>query len=214
MTIPTTFPAARRADDPRPDQARLRRDAFSDVLAVVPGIVPFGVTLGMTAVSIGTSAVSMLLGAASVYGGSAQLTTMTLLHLGAGLGAAVASGLVVNARVMLYGAALEPVFRHQPLWFRLLGPAFILDQTYVSATARHGYTAAEFRRYWAWLGFALLAVWIASIATGLLVGPALPPLPHLVLVGTALFVAMLVARLADTASVVGALTAAVVALGS
>jgi predicted branched-subunit amino acid permease len=213
MTIQTTLPAARRTDNPRPDQVRLRRDASADVLAVVPGIVPFGVTLGMTAVSLGTSAVSTLLGAASVYGGSAQLTTMTLLHLGAGLCAAVASGLVVNARVMLYGAALEPVFRHQPSWFRLLAPAFILDQTYVSATARRGYTAAEFRRYWAWLGYGLLAVWIASIATGLLVGPVLPPLPHLVLVGTALFVAMLMPRLADKASVVGAVTAAVVALG-
>jgi predicted branched-subunit amino acid permease len=179
---------------------------------VAPGIIPFGVTLGMTAVSLGTGAVATLVGAASVYGGSAQLTTMTVLHLGAGLAAAAASGLVVNARVMLYGAALEPAFRHQPSWFRLLAPAFILDQTYISASARRGYTAAEFRRYWAWLGYGLLAIWTAAIAAGLLVGPVLPPLPHLILVGTALFVAMLVPRLADRASVVGAVTAAVVAL--
>jgi predicted branched-subunit amino acid permease len=214
MTSQTTTSAVLGADASRPDQPRLRRDAAVDLLAVAPGVVPFGVTLGMTAAGLGTGAVATIVGGAFVYGGSAQLTTMTVLHLGAGLAAAVASGLVVIARVMLYGAALEPVFRHQPSWFRLLAPAFIVDQTYVSASARRDYNAAEFRCYWAWLGYGLLAIWVTSLAAGLLVGPVLPPLPHLALVGTALFVAMLVPRLADSASIVGAVTAAVVALGA
>jgi predicted branched-subunit amino acid permease len=190
----------------------LRRAATSDVLAVSPGIVPFGVMLGVTVVTTGTGGFAGFLGAGLVFGGSAQLTTITVLHLGAGLLAAVLSGLVVNARILLYGAALEPRFRHQPLWFRLIGPQFIQDQTYLSASVRD-FTPADFRRYWAWLGGVLLTVWTGSVALGILAAPLLPPLPHLGLVGATLFVAMLVPRLVDRTSVVAAGVATAAALG-
>lgn len=39
--------------------------------------------------------------------------------------------------------------------------------------------------------------WFGAVATGPLVGPRLPPLPHLVLVGTVLLVSLLVPRLVD-----------------
>ena len=191
---------------------RLRRAALRDILAVSPGVVPFGVTLGVTAVTIGNSATSALVGAVAVYGGSAQLTTITVMHLGTGLLAAVLSGAVVNARIMLYAAALQPMFRDQPLWFRLLAPQFILDQTYLSAVGRADLSPAEFRRYWAWLGGFLLAVWTASIAIGLVAAPVLPALPHLTLVAAALFIALLIPRVDDRTSCTVALTAAGVSL--
>lgn len=175
---------------PSPRVAGLR-----DIAAVSPGVGAFGVVLGIAAVTTHTGAFAAALGAITVYGGSAQLTTFTLLHLGTGLVAAVLSGLVVNARVLLYGAALEPWFRNQPLWFKLLGPQFIQDQTYLSAINRKTYDDAAFRRYWAWLGGSLLVVWTGSVVAGVLLAPWLPSLPHLALVGTALFIAMLVPRL-------------------
>jgi len=205
-----TAPLEGRADTC--DDRSLRTAAMRDVLAVSPGIVPFGVMLGVTVVTTGTGGFAGVLGAALVFGGSAQLTTIAVLHLGAGLLAAVLSGIVVNARILLYGAALEPWFRHQPLWFRLLGPQLIQDQTYLSASVRSGYGAAGFRRYWAWLGGVLLAVWTGSVALGLLAAPFLPPLPHLGLVGATLFVAMLVPRLVDRTSLIAAAVAAGTAL--
>ena len=190
----------------------LRRAALRDVLTVSPGIVPFGVMLGVTAVTTGAGALAAVTGALLVFGGSAQLTTMSVLHLGAGLVAAVLSGAVVNARILLYGAALEPRFRGQPTWFRLLGPLLIQDQTYLSTTARDGFGADDFRYYWGWLGCTLLAVWTGSVGLGVLVGPFLPALPHLGLVGTALFVAMLVPRLVGRQALVAAGVSAAVAL--
>jgi predicted branched-subunit amino acid permease len=189
---------------------QLRRAALRDVAAVSPGVVPFGVTLGITAAGAHHGAAA-LVGAFTVFGGSAQLTTLSLLHLGSGVVASVVSGAVVNARLLLYGASLEPRFRDQPLWFRVLAPHFILDQTYLSAVERPELRASDFRLYWAWLAGALLTVWTAAVGTGLLLGPVLPPLPHLALVGTALFVAMLVPRLVDSAAVAGAATAAATA---
>ncbi|MET3961738.1 putative branched-subunit amino acid permease [Marmoricola sp. OAE513] len=191
----------------------LRRAAVRDIVAVAPGIVPFGIMLGVASSTLGTGALATLLGSVAVYGGSAQLTTMTALHLGAGLVTAVISGAVVNARIMLYGAALQPLFRDQPRWFRLIGPTFILDQTYLSAVGREDLSAEEFRRYWAWLGWTLLGVWSASVAAGVLVGPALPTLPHLAtLVPMAMFLAMLVPRLVNVPAISAAATAALVAV--
>jgi predicted branched-subunit amino acid permease len=187
--------------------------AAKDIAAVAPGVVPFGLMLGVTVASLHAGSAAAVLGAALVFGGSAQLTTVTVLHLGAGLAAAVLSGLVVNARIMLYGAALEPWFRDQPLWFRLLAPHFIQDQTYLSTIGRTGLRGPAFRRYWTWLGLLLLVVWTGSVVAGLCLGPVLPPLPHLALVGTALFVAMLVPKLVDRTSLVAAVTAAAAALG-
>lgn len=206
MTTQTVPYTVARADH------RLRNAALHDVLTVSPGVVPFGLMLGVTAIASGTGAPAALVGAVLVYGGSAQLATLSALHVGAGLLAAVASGILVISRVLLYGAALEPRFRGQPLWFRLLAPQFVLDQTYLSATGRPEISGADFRRYWAWLGTALLIVWTAAVTTGLLLGPLLPPLPHLALVGTALFIAMLVPRLVGREALVAAGVSVVVAV--
>jgi len=197
MTIPATDRTA-----------ELRRSAVRDILMVSPGVIPFGIMLGVTAVTLGYSEVSTLFGAMAGYGGSAQLATVTVLHLGGGIAAAVLSGVVVNSRIMLYGAALQPMFRDQPLWFRLLGPQFILDQTYVSAVDRTDLDPEEFRRYWAWLGGTLLIVWSFAVGLGVVAGPLLPELPHLVMIPSGLFIAMLVPRLTGRVPVIAAVAAA------
>jgi predicted branched-subunit amino acid permease len=194
---------------PGPSPARA---AARDIAALSPGVIAFGLMMGVTVVTLHSGSTAALLGAALVFGGSAQLTTVTVLHLGAGLLAGVLSGAVVNARIMLYGAALEPWFRDQPLWFRLLAPHFIQDQTYLSAVERTEVRGRDFRRYWSWAGLLLLGAWTGSVLVGLLLGPVLPPLPHLALVGTALFVAMLVPKLVDRTTLVAATAAAAAAL--
>jgi 4-azaleucine resistance transporter AzlC len=191
----------------RPSPAR---DAMRDVRDVSAGVVPFGLFLGITLTAYGEHPVAVLVGAAAVYGGSAQLATSTVLHAGASVLVAVLAGAVVSARLILYGAALADRFRDQPRWFRWLGPATVLDQTYLSTLNRPSYRGAEFRRYWGWLSLDLLLVWLAAVAIGLVAGPLLPDLPHLVLVGAAMFLAMLVPRMVDRPSVAAALAGAVV----
>jgi predicted branched-subunit amino acid permease len=64
-----------------PVAAAARSDALRDVLTVAPGVMPFGIALGIV---IATSAMgdgAGLLGAALVYGGSAQLPTLPHLAL-------------------------------------------------------------------------------------------------------------------------------------
>lgn len=202
--LPPSPLGARRLPTPR-------RDALRDVGVVSSGVAPFGISLGVTLSAYGEHPAAVLTGAAVVYAGSAQLATSTTVHAGAGIAAAVVAGVVVSARLLLYGAAMEDRFRRQPGWFRWLGPAFILDQTYLSAAARPAHRGVAFRRYWGWMGVSLLGVWLASVGSGLALAPLLPDLPHLVLVGAAMFLAMLVPRLVDRPSVAAALVGGSVA---
>jgi predicted branched-subunit amino acid permease len=185
--------------------------ARRDALSVAPGIVPFGTVLGVTIAVVGADRLAGLVGAVAVYAGSAQLSAVSLLDKGLGVLAAVLTAAVVNVRLLLYSAALGERFRRQRGLFRWLAPHFIIDQTYLMASAREDLDDDTFRTYWLWLGGTILVVWTSSIALGVLLGPALPDLPHLSLVGTTLFVGMLAPRLVTRPAVVAAAAAGLTA---
>jgi predicted branched-subunit amino acid permease len=188
--------------------------AAADTLTVCSGMISFGLVLGITIDSFGRDELAGIVGAAAVYGGSAQLTTVTLLAQGSALALAVLSGLVVNLRLLLYSAAMGDRFAHQPRLFRWMAPSLMIDQTFLMSQGRRELGGEAFRRYWLWLGGFVLVVWTSSVAAGELLAPVLPPLPHLALVCTAMFLGLLLPRLvtrpAVVAAVVGGVTAGVV----
>jgi predicted branched-subunit amino acid permease len=178
------------------------------------GLISFGLMLGVSIVALGSNHWAGLAGTFLVYGGSAQLTAITLLAKGLALPAAVATAAVVNLRLLLYSAALGPRFREHPRLFRWLAPHLIIDQTYLMATTRPSLRGADFRCYWRWLGGTVLLVWTSSVALGIAAAPLLPKLPHLGLMATALFVGMLVPRLTSRPAVVAAAVGGLVAAGA
>lgn len=191
--------------------SRPRGEAVRDVVTIVPGLLPFGLALGVVIASSPIGNAAGLLGAPLVYGGSAQLTATTMFHRGVSMLAVVLPAVTVNARLLLYGAGLAPRFSGQPAWFRLAGPHFLIDQTYLLALAHPGHRGRAFRNYWLTLGLGVMAVWSAAVGIGVLVGPRLPALPHVALAGTALFVGMLMPRLRDRPGLTAAIAAATVA---
>jgi len=170
MTLTNTAPAASPGTmSPAGARGLALRDAFT----VAPGMVPFGAVLGVTVAVVGADRVAGLVGAVAVYGGSAQLSAVTLLDKGIPVVAAVLTAAVVNLRLLLYSAALGGRFRRQPRPFRWLAPHFMIDQTYLMAAAREDLDDHAFRRYWVWLGGSVLVVWTCATTGGILVGPAL-----------------------------------------
>jgi predicted branched-subunit amino acid permease len=180
--------------------------AALDVTTVASGMIAFGLVLGITIHTLGRDAAAGLIGAAGVYGGSAQLTAVTLLSQDSTLVLAVLSGVVVNLRLLLYSAALGGRFVGQPGLFRWLAPHLLIDQTFLLAQSRPDLTGRMFRRYWLWLGALVLVVWCSSVAAGELLAPVLPSMPHLTLVCTAMFLGLLLPRLGTRPAVTAALT--------
>src|SRR5687767_2828872 len=72
------------------------RMAAADLSVVSSGMIAFGLVLGITIHAFGRDAAAGIIGAATVYGGSAQLTTVTLLSQQSALALAVLGGVVVN----------------------------------------------------------------------------------------------------------------------
>jgi predicted branched-subunit amino acid permease len=72
------------------------------------GVFIYGVTFGLLAVNAGLSILEAMLMSITVYSGSAQIATVSGIAAGAGIGASVVTILMLNARYLLYGAALRP----------------------------------------------------------------------------------------------------------
>jgi 4-azaleucine resistance transporter AzlC len=72
------------------------------------GVLVYGLTFGLLALGSGLSILDALLMSTTVYSGSAQTAAVGAMATGAGLVASVSTVLLLNARYLLYGAALRP----------------------------------------------------------------------------------------------------------
>jgi len=201
-------------DSPKPrfPLGPIDRDGLRDVIPALVGIAPFAVVIGVALSQLEISQWMGVTASALMYGGSAQLAASNLIRSGADLVTILVTVGIVNARLLMYGAALEPRFKDQPRWFRWIAPHFIVDQTYALVTGRPelAHDPARFRRYWLTIAGAISAVWLGVIGAALVAGTRVHPESPLMIAAPALFVGMLVPKLAHRRSLAAAVGAAVV----
>lgn len=194
-----------------------RRGAIA-MLPLALAVAPFGLVIGAT---VATASVADGVGLATaplLYGGSAQLAAITLLSSGATAVTVIATVLVINSRLAVYGAALAPSLRDQPRWFRWVAAYFLVDPQYVVVTAPAGSegNAPARRHFYAGAAVTLWMTWHVATVAGYLVGPVVPPSLGLD-AAVPLYLAAVLAPRADTSpgkvAVVGAAMAAAVANG-
>jgi 4-azaleucine resistance transporter AzlC len=155
------------------DRVTVRR-AVADALPLYVPAIPFALVIGL---AITESGIGNLVGWSMswlIFGGAAHLTLVTLLGSGVAWVAAVFAGLVVNARHLMYSAALAPTFQRQPAWFRRLGPYFLIDQAFALSTIEQDSEPEVFRTYFLTIGVTFWIMWLATTAVGLAVGPIVP----------------------------------------
>lgn len=186
------------------------RDGLSDAVPLAIGLLPFALMLG---VAIHDSAMSDVAGLAlslTIMAGAAQFATMAIVDAGGSLLAAVVAGLVINARMIMYAAALAPRFEGQPTWFRWAGVHTIVDQTFALVTSRPERDRDWFRGYWLGASGLLAGTYATLIAVGIHTGPILPEGLSLEFAVPIMFLAMLMPGLSDTPRRAAALTAATI----
>jgi predicted branched-subunit amino acid permease len=189
------------------DRAVVRKGMVDAVPLFVPAI-PFGLVLGL---AITESGIGNLVGWSSswaIFGGAAQLTLISLLGSGAAVAAAVSAALVVNARHLMYSAALAPVFQKQPRWFRWVGPYILIDQIFALTLVRYDDEPKQFRTYYLTAGIVFWSLWQATTALGLLIGPVVPEGWNLEFAIPILFIGLLVLGIDHWPKVVAAMTGA------
>jgi predicted branched-subunit amino acid permease len=152
--------------------ALVRRGVAEAFPLFLPAI-PFTVVIGLAVIDTGMDPVVGWLGFPIVFAGAAQLTLVTLLGTGAAV-AAVSAALVVNARHLMYSAALSPAFQRQPRWFRWLGPFFLVDQMFALSLLRMEDDPLDFRSFYLGAGATLFMMWNLVAAVALVIGPQVP----------------------------------------
>lgn len=180
--------------------------AIVDSLPLFVPAVPFALVLGLAVIESGMNPLIGWSTSWFIFGGAAQLTLVSLL--GSGVAAATLAALVVNARHLMYSAALAPTFQSQPRWFRWIGPYLLIDQVFALTSLKTDDRPALFRTYYIASGMTFWFLWVATTGIGLIVGPVVPADWQLEFAVPILFVGLIVIGI-DTypkgvAAVVGA----------
>lgn len=145
-----------------------------DIIPVLLGVTPFGVTIGGAIVDSPISNPAGWLGGPLIAAGSAHLAVVTMVGAGASAAVIVLTALLINARLAAYSAILAPVFSHQPTWFRWLAPYVLVDQNFALVMARQEAHPDWLRRYYMTATSILWAVWLLAITAGMTLGPIIP----------------------------------------
>lgn len=178
--------------------------------------LPFGVTLGVV---MRTSVMPLGVAWASnhvVFAGAAQLAMVGLAATSTWL-TLVATCAVINARHVMYSAAMAPRFAAQPRWFRWVAPMFLIDQTFALTDATD-YAGADLRRFYGASAALFYSCWTLFVATGLLLGDLLPASWRLEFAPAVMFLGMVVlglrGRIRPGPGIVSAVVATAVTLAT
>jgi len=153
------------------------RRGFRVGLALATAIFVYGVAFGLVAAQVGLGWGWALTISGTVFSGSAQLASMSLIQAGeATLWTLAATILVINARYLLFGATIQP-------WLSQAGPLrayasllLIGDANWI-ATMRAAEKGETDRAYLAGTGVPLNSAWLCGTLVGVLFGGVLPD-PH------------------------------------
>ncbi len=190
------------------DRAAIRR-GVTDALPLYVPAVPFALVIGLAIVESGINVFAGWSGSWLIFGGAAQLTLVSLLGSGAAVIAAITAALVVNARHLMYSAAMAPTFQDQPRWFRWLGPYVLIDQMFALAVIEQRDSDPDtFRSYYLAAGFTFWTLWQVTTALGIAIGPVVPEEWNLEFAVPLLFVGLIVIGIDRSSKLVAALVGA------
>ncbi|UHQ98963.1 AzlC family ABC transporter permease (plasmid) [Natrinema zhouii] len=187
-----------------------------DSIGVLLGLVPFALVFGIAADGAGLSVVQTTVMSAGIFAGTAQLVTVELIAANAGLAIIVATGVVVNLRMLMYSASIAPHFTAYGKRTRASLAYFLTDHVYAMSIAEYAEEARsrDKRLYYLGLGVSVWVVWVATTIAGFVLGAGIPESLNLMFAIPLVFLAILIPAIEDLPQVVAALASAVVAVAA
>ncbi len=183
--------------------ADARKLALADSVPLFLPAIPFGFVLGLAITeSVIPNGVGFL-SSQVIMAGAAQLALVSLVGT-ASIWAAMAAAIVINARHLMYSAALAPAFKAQPRWFRWVGPVMLIDQVFALAIPHMEDEPAFFRRYYIVSGAVFFIGWQFVTVLGLAFGSFIPDSWQLGYAPAVMFTGLVVFGLTSRPGVVAA----------
>lgn len=151
----------------------IHRDDLRDALAVAAAVGVVGMSFGALSSAAGLP-LAMTVGlSVLVLAGGSQFLVVAVAAAGGSPLAAVAGGLLLNARHLPYGLAIAPIVGDRPL-ARLLGAHLLIDEVVAFARARARFGVARARTAYWLCGGLLMLFWNVGTVVGALAGAAVP----------------------------------------
>jgi predicted branched-subunit amino acid permease len=202
---------------PRAPAASPVRRALTDSVTVIVAYLPFGLTLGAALASSRLPAWIAWASSPLLFNGATQLVAVTLIDGGAGAVLVVLAALVVNARMLLYGASLAPYAAEWPRRWRWIGGYLMTDPVYALAVGRFGRPdggggSRDRLVYYLTVGVTLCVAWQVLTGAGVLLAGVLPEWLHVELAAPLTFLLLLLPMLTGRAAYAAAAAGAAVAL--
>ncbi|MPZ87783.1 MAG: branched-chain amino acid ABC transporter permease [Nitriliruptorales bacterium] len=145
----------------------VERTIVRDALALGVAVGVFGLSFGVLATASGVSAPMACALSALVFAGGAQFAAVGVIAAGGSPLAAVASGLLLNARYAAFGLALAPVLRGTLLQ-RAAAAHLVIDESAALALGRRDQDEAR-QAFWT-TGIVLFVLWNTGTLLGALAG--------------------------------------------
>ncbi|MQY06088.1 AzlC family ABC transporter permease [Actinomadura macrotermitis] len=189
------------------------RGTLRDIALVCLADALVGASFGAIAVAGGLPAWVPISMSVLVFAGGAQFAALAVVLSGGGALAAVATGLVLNSRLLLFGFAVSDVLDGRRRT-RLLGAHLVMDEA-LAFTMRHQDRARRRAAFWT-CGIALFACWNISVVLGAMAGEAIGDTDALGLDAAfpAVLLALVVPALRDPRTRTAALTGAAIAVAA
>lgn len=172
--------------------------------------IPFALVVGLAITESGIGNFVGWTGAPIIFAGAAHLTLVTLLGTGTAVLAAITTALVINARHLMYSAAMAPTFQKQPRWFQWVGPYALIDQMFAITILHKDDEPKAFRTYYVAAASTFMLFWNSMVALGIFIGPVVPESWRLEFAVPVMFVGIVVMGIdrypKAVAAVVGALS--------
>jgi len=158
-----------------------RRAAWAGMRTALPLLIAtavWGFVTGIAMVKAGISTGMAVLMSLVVYAGSAQLVALPLLLVGAPLWMIFVAAMTINARFIVFGAAIYSYFRTLPAGRRLLTGYFSSDVSFVLFMSRFGDAKRRGTRFQHWYYAGMMTpawlIWQIPSILGIYAGDIVP----------------------------------------
>ena len=196
-----------------------------DILSILPGVLPFGMIYGVSALAAGIPAIIAQAMSFIVFAGASQFVIAQLVAVGTPPIVIVLTAFIINVRHALYSASVAPFVKKLPVRWKWLLAYLLTDEAYAVTITHYRKVAHEeleeqkeqknnAYKHWYFFGsgLALWTTWQVSTAFGIFLGTQLPSSWSLDFASTITFIALVVPAIKDRASLGAALTAGIVAV--
>ena len=182
-------------------------DGVKTVLPLLPGIFPFGMIAGSSAIEAGITVVPALALSVLVFAGASQLVFIELWDRGAPAVVLLATVLLVNLRFAMYSATLAPFLHRGKLYAKALAAYVMTDQAALLSVPVFERQGLSGRRFYLGAAFTLWTTWQVGTAIGIFLGATVPPSWSLDFAVPLSFLALLIPAVNSRPALVAAVTA-------